>query len=799
MNTNDHYSGPDEPTHHADDPGELSEADVPERIGPYRLISKLGQGGMGSVFLAEQTEPVQRQVALKLLSEAADRRNLLVRFEIECQVLAQLHHPCIGQIYDAGISAGRPWLAMEHVDGIDILGHCEQYDLSLAERLRLFVRVCHGVLHAHQHGILHRDLKPGNILVSRIDGQSQPCIIDFGIATSLDQLGRGGKGERVAGTRPYMSPERLANPGNGSDIRDDIYALAVILFEMLTACRPPVASNTGQLERFLGVLRSRHPGQAIDDIDLTEWITVSRELPHELRCIIARALAPDAEARYPTVRALIDDIERYQNDLPVEAVPPSRAYRWHKFLWRHRWGASFAGAFALLLVVGISVSLWAMLDAQAQRDRAELEGERASQIMTFLESMLDQVDPDYAMGADTVLLQRMLDDAATRVDQELADQPEVERAVQFIIGRTYHAIGRFDEALAHIRRAIKLSAQEPTSNVHIAARKKLLSHQMHRQDLETNLTELRQLLELAELGPGPNSYHAIDVLRLKGQLLLASGDVQAATAHLDEIDSRLAGTFTRALEPVVIDVLLLRNAVYRARARLDDAAAMVDQALEIIRDSDYQETRKKLGLALQSKVLLMLEQRQFGRAEPLLKEIIDDWTDRYGTDSMKLIAPISNLASAVRQQGRLEEASDLFDDALRLGRLHLNEHSIDFLGLRYNQANLLRELGQTEIALAQHREVIAAAHDHLSPEHFYYPIMHVGLGQSLLQADQNEEAAQVLEYAVHRLSDTLGAEAIRTLEAIEHLVEALNRIGRLEEAQQWSRHLEASTTHPPSI
>src|SRR5699024_661074 len=224
---------------------------MPERIGPYRLLRELGRGGMGTVYLAEQLEPVQRNVALKLLCARRAGGTRGAMFEVERQMLARMHHPAIAQVFDAGTADdGRPWFAMEWVRGEPIVEHVERHGLSMQQRLELFVRVCGGVQHAHQQGVIHRDIKPGNVLVDRVDGASMPRIIDFGVAAGIiEQAGRSRLDTTDrAGTRGYMSPEMLTGPAAEVDTRTDVYSLGVLLFELLTRQRPPPADNTPALE-----------------------------------------------------------------------------------------------------------------------------------------------------------------------------------------------------------------------------------------------------------------------------------------------------------------------------------------------------------------------------------------------------------------------------------------------------------------------------------------------------------------------------------------------------------------------
>ncbi|HSH26983.1 MAG TPA: serine/threonine-protein kinase, partial [Wenzhouxiangella sp.] len=382
--------------------------DMPERIGPYRLIRELGRGGMGTVYLAEQLEPVQRKVALKLIGKRSAGGSAGAMFEVERQMLARMHHPAIAQVFDAGTAEdGRPWFAMEWVRGEPIVEHVERHGLSTKERLELFIRVCSGIQHAHQQGVIHRDIKPGNVLVSRIDGVSMPGIIDFGVATGIvEQAGRARSDTTDrAGTRGYMSPEMLTGPAAEVDTRTDVYSLGVLLFELLTRQRPPPADNTPALEAIRkGLISSNVSGQSVGTTSGPSLPDASH-LPRELRWILARALAPDRNDRYDSAAALAADLRRYLANEVVEAVPATRRYRWRKFLARNALAASAASVVSLALVVGLVVAIWGLLEARAQADRAE-------QIAVFTTRMLSSIEPQIAEGQPTPVLDRVLADAA---------------------------------------------------------------------------------------------------------------------------------------------------------------------------------------------------------------------------------------------------------------------------------------------------------------------------------------------------------------------------------------------------
>lgn len=361
-----------------------------EKVAGYRLLERLGEGGFGEVFVAEQAKPVRRKVAVKILKRGMDTRSVVARFEAERQALALMDHPHIAQIFDAGQTEdGRPYFAMELVRGLPLSKYCDVHKLSTRERLELFVRVCDAVQHAHQKGIIHRDLKPTNVLVTEKDALVVPKVIDFGIAkavtarltdktiyTALHQF---------VGTPDYMSPEQATLGQDDVDTRSDVYALGVMLYELMTGRTPLEASRAmkstpGDLERLLRESQPLTPSQRLVTLgqDLESIAAARGEMPRNLRkvlrgeldWIIMRALEKDRNRRYDSASALADDVRRYLHDEPVEASPPSTRYRLGKFVRRYRATVTAAAVVVVGLVLGLCGALYGLAEADTQRNRA---------------------------------------------------------------------------------------------------------------------------------------------------------------------------------------------------------------------------------------------------------------------------------------------------------------------------------------------------------------------------------------------------------------------------------------------
>jgi len=364
-----------------------------DRIGRYKLLQQIGEGGFGTVFMAEQLEPVQRKVALKVIKPGMDSREILARFEAERQALALMDHPNIARVLDGGTTASRrPYFVMELVKGIPITDYCDQASLSTRERLELFIKVCRAVQHAHQKGIIHRDLKPSNVLVTLHDGEPVPKVIDFGVAKALGQKLTEKtlftRFEQMLGTPAYMSPEQAALGGLDIDTRSDIYSLGVLLYELLTGVTPldKETLRKSAMDEIRRIILEADPPRpstrlrtmggrltAVARCRNAEPAALPRAVRGDLDWITMKCLEKDRQRRYETVNGLARDIERHLNNEPVAAQPPSRLYEFQKTVRRHKVGFAATAAVIVALTVGVVVSTWQALRAKrAERDQNRL-------------------------------------------------------------------------------------------------------------------------------------------------------------------------------------------------------------------------------------------------------------------------------------------------------------------------------------------------------------------------------------------------------------------------------------------
>lgn len=711
---------------------------IPEAVGPYRIVRLLGTGGMGAVYEAEQSRP-KRSVALKVLRPGVATASLLKRFELEAEVLARLQHPAIAQIYEAGVHeipgpAGTndslPYFAMELVKGEPLTGYAEKRGLGTRERLALLIRICEGVQHAHQKGVIHRDLKPGNILVTP-DGQ--PKILDFGIARLADSASgqvtatlRTDIGQLV-GTLPYMSPEQAAGDPAEMDTRSDVYTLGVIAFELLTG-RLPLDVTRKLVPEAVRIIREEEP---------TRLSLMDKTLRGDVETIVSKALDKDRGRRYQSPEALAHDLERYLRDEPILARPPSAAYQLRKFARRNKTLVGGVAATLVVLVAGVitSTSLAvkfnrAKSDAEAARaesDRARGDAERAQsdavsardaalasetrakmalakseQVAAFLKSTLQAVTPARAQGRDTTLLREVLEQAADRAEEELKGQPEVLADILATVGGAASNAALFDRAVGPLERAVALRAEQF----------------------------------------GLSDQTAVDYAQTLATALKSTGREREAAAQLDKLIALVRGLATPRPEQLG-ELLGSRADVAMTLNEIELGLAAGREALEINQRLNLPDrvasNRSSIGSLLRRK-------GQFKESEAEFTLAAEHWRTRQPAQAIALGAVLNNLAILARQRGEQERAVALYREVLELRRKLYDQPHPDVAIPLVNLGNALAELQRVEEAEPILREAVAMHHAIYKGEHMGEAVAIDRLGRVLSLRGKDEEAlARYLE------------------------------------------------------
>jgi serine/threonine protein kinase len=776
------------------------------RIGPYRLVEQIGEGGMGAVWRAEQEHPVRRQVALKLIKAGMDSAQVVARFEAERQALALMDHPNIARVFDAGATAaGRPYFVMELVPGVPITRYGDLHRLSPRERLELFVPVCQAVQHAHQKGVIHRDLKPSNVLVSVCDGRPVAKVIDFGVAKATEQrltdqslftqLGM------VVGTLEYMSPEQAELSAGGVDTRSDVYSLGVLLYELLTGTTPLERDRLREADftEALRRIREEEPPPpsgrlagagprlaAVAAARGTEPARLVRLVRGELDWIAMRCLEKDRDRRYDSAAALARDVERHLADEPVEAGPPSAGYRLRKLARRHRTALEAAAAFALLLVAAAAVSAWlavratwaeqtageqrdlaqaAERDARRDRDRArraeekagkERDAARAQQrradreatvaraVNDFLHNLLIGAAPENNPRAHKVTVEDLLDRASHKIEGRFAGEPLVEASVRQTIGDTYFALGRYRSALPHLERALELRRRELGEDAPLTL---VAVSDLARLYLTLHLPTkaeplLTRSLEAFRRRNGPT--HP-DTLTVVGNLAAA----YRALGKPDRAESLLVRNLQasrRALgnqDGTTLAFLNSLGMLYQAQGKLAEAEALLAECLEGRRRTLGADHPRTL-LTMNNLGGIYLDRHKYAQAEALFTEALDRSRRVLGEDHPQTLTTMSNLADLFRAEGKVARAEAMLTDCLRTSRRVLGEDNPDTLNVLNNLGMLYLRGNQPERAEPLLARCLEVCRRALGPQNSLTVAVTKNLAQTYLSLGKYDRAAPLL-------------------------------------------------------
>lgn len=633
---------------------------APARVGRFRLIRKIGEGGMGTVYEAEQDHP-RRKVALKMVRYAGLPDAMLRRFEYEVQILGQLRHPGIAQIHEAGThddgSGAVPYFAMEFVHGRPLVAFARHKNLSTRQRLELMADICDAVHHAHQKGVIHRDLKPANVLVEESgDGRNQPKILDFGVAcassadvafaTMHTQAGQ------LVGTLSYMSPEQIAGRPDDLDVRSDVYALGVMLYELLTERLPYDLRNRSLAEI----------GTMIREQDPTRLGSIDTHFRGDIDTIVVKALAKEKERRYASAAELAEDIRRYLRDEPIIARPASKAYTLRKFARRHKGlVGGVATAFAALLVAVIGISVALVRATRAERvaierlDESRRATAKATAVSKFLQNMLAGVDPE-DIGPRGLTVREVLDHASDRLERELGDQPEIAAPIHQTLGNHYSTLGLYFEADLHLRKAVELRRTLARGDdPELAdALSDLAANMQEKRDIEDAEGPTREALEMRRRLFGPSSLEVAaslyDLASILIEQLRASEAEPFARESLD-IRRRLLGD---EHESVATSIGIL-GWCHMVLGQLNEAESRSREAVDMVR-----RLAGDNELALASRLtFLSVVLRAAGKIaeeEAVLREAIEIRTRRLAQDHPALAWNLFCLAQARRKQGDFVES-----------------------------------------------------------------------------------------------------------------------------------------------
>ncbi|MCP4245503.1 MAG: serine/threonine protein kinase [bacterium] len=684
-----------------------AESLVGRRIGAYQIVKVIASGGMGTVYEAQQQQP-QRMVALKLMKAGLGSASARRRFQYEAEVLGRLRHPGIAQVYEAGIhSEGDmtvPYFAMEYVaEARTIIDYATATKAHVRQRLALFAKVCDAVHHGHQNGIMHRDLKPGNILV---DAAGRAKIIDFGVARATDSdlaaTTMHTDVRQLVGTLQYMSPEQCDGNSQQLDIRSDVYALGVVLYQLLCGCLPyevKADSITQAVRTIKDTLPARLSG-------------MNRALGGDVETIVHKALEKDREQRYQSAADLGRDLRRYLNHEPIDARPPSMVYHLRTFARRNKPLCVAVALVFVTLVVALSLITKFAFRAATDRDQAVVAKEAestqramAEQMTTFLQDMLASVDPQTARGRDVSLLREVLDQAADRAATELADQPLVDASIRATIGSTYRSLGLYTEAEPHLTAALEihrrlLGNDDPKTIVSMGQLGNLLLDQGRTDDAERLH---RQALEVSLTTAGEQSLLTAAARANLAGVLFELGQLDRA----EELFRQALETHRRLSGPDQEDTRDLMNAlavVLKYRGALDEAEQIYREVLEN-RRADLSARHPKTLTSMHNLAQLFYHLSRFEEAEALVVELLALQEEVLGADHPHRLASMNMYGHMLTELDRLDEAERLLDGVLEGQLRNLGEDHGDSMATMVSLAQLHYKQGQAAESEAMFRRV----------------------------------------------------------------------------------------------
>ena len=757
------------------------------RIDRYKLLQLIGEGGFGSVYMAEQTEPVHRRVALKIIKAGMDTKQVIARFEAERQALAMMDHPSIARVLDAGATeGGRPYFVMELVRGEPVTAYCDRERLPVAQWLELFRDVCNAVQHAHQKGIIHRDLKPSNVMVTVADGAPMPKVIDFGIAKAtaarLTDKTLFTEMHQLIGTPEYMSPEQAEVSGVDIDTRSDVYALGVLLYELLAGSTPlergrlrstplveiqrlireeepqrpslrlaTLASSSGAQLRTPLQAEGAASGSSAMEIARqrqSEPSQLTRALRGDLDWIVMKCLEKDRHRRYATASALAEDVGRYLTDQAVLATPPSRAYKLRKFARRNR---TMIGAMAVILVtlvLGIVGSTLGLVRAtQAEKlalkksEESSRAAAKAAAVSSFLQEMLSSVDPSKALGRE-VTIRQALEEAAAKVETgKLQDQPAVEADLRSTIGTTYLALGHYPEAEKHLRATLALRRDLPGDDAMMA--------------LAGDLSNLA------------------DVANVQGNY----AQQEAFMRECLDIQRRLYGGDHREIAGAEQGLA----AALRTQGKLAEAEPHYRAALEM-RQRLFGPEHVDVAQSLNSLALLAQNKDDFATAETLFREALDIRRKLLGVPHPIVADALNNLGNLVAMRGNLDESEVLLREALEMRRAILPaDHPAIAQSLNNLGAKLWRK-NDLAGAEAHYRGALDIWRRTLPANHIQVAFVIESLCSTLLPRDASQAESMLREAMVIREANPPYADDVRA-RSLSMLGEALARQEKYGEAE----------------
>jgi len=777
-----------------------------DRIGRYKLLRVLGEGGMGMVYLAEQEGQIRRKVALKVIKPGMDSKRVIARFETERQALALLDHPGIAQVYDAGTTqTGRPYFIMEHVRGLPITDYCDRHKLTVEQRLRLFQQVCLAIHHAHQKGIIHRDIKPSNILVSAENDQPIPKIIDFGVAKAISQplteRTLFTEDSHLLGTPEYMSPEQADMSNEDIDTRSDIYSLGVLLYVLLAGILPYDSKTfrQGGVEHIRRIIRETDPktpstrlaklgeeATKLAENRRLEIHALTRHLKKELEWIPLKAMRKDRAERYRSASELADDIENYLNGEPLMAGPPGTGYKLKKFVRRNRVLVGGIAAVLVVLVAGVVIST--IFAIRSERARAD-----AQLIADFLQKDVLGVADGAKVGEATVSF--MLDAASKKLQDRFKDKPLIEASIYRTLAETYRNLGEYEKAEEHFLHATQIYRQHlgPEHSDTLGAEGTLTyvyEKQGRFQDMERLCTRILAIEQRRGRVPGQ-----ILTRNGLGAAYLYLGKYEEAARVLEVALELEEAWHEKGDKSLMISPFVKGNLarVYTAQGRYTEAERL------------FEKTKFRAEYAWYGLASLYREQGRYSEAETVFKKCLEELRQLRGDEHFHTVWCMDCLAQLYIDQDRYEEAETLLDKALPIARRRMRPNHPVTLDLVNARAVLHTKQKQYDQAEKLFKEALDGRQRELGDDHPETLETINDLGILHRQHQHYEKAKDFISKALEDRKIKLGPDHPHTLQTKHELAVLYQVQGDFEKAELLlletleGRRLKLGDTHPHTL
>lgn len=733
----------DQPVIRLSDSAALADVDAPtsrklRNIGKYEVLGVLGQGGMGTVYRVRQKHP-DRIVALKVIQSGVTSPAMIKRFELEARLLGRLHHPGIAQIYEAGTADTgmgiQPYFAMELVTGRSLLSHAQEHGLASTARLELLAKVCDAVQHAHQRGIVHRDLKSGNIIV---DDTSQPKILDFGVARVTDAdikaTTLNTSDGQMLGTLPYMSPEQMSGDSDQVDYRSDVYALGVIAYELLTERLPHDLNGKQVLEAV----------RIIQTDPVTRLSMVDRGFRGDIETIVTKAMEKDRTRRYQSAAQLGADIRRHLQDEPITARPPTAIYQLRKFARRNRALVVGTAVAIGLLVAAVMGTGYGLIVARAQRDEARRAADKAEALRQFFLSILATPAPG-VVGRDVKVVDALVA-AEADVAAAFPDQPELRADVYAEMAVTFARLGEYEKAGHHARQSLRIRTQTLG---------------------ETHIDTIKAMNNLGNILLQPSRL-AANTVRDEAHAILDRAIALSRQHHEHRPDD-------------LIDLLSNRAKLAFEERQLEDAEQLTRESLDLAMEHLGANSQQAIG-ARQNLAMLLNRHGKHEEAEEELRQVAELLTQVNGDRHPATLNARRARAAGLVQLKRYDDAEAIYRVCLPVASAVLGENHAEVVRWQNAYAFMLSKIGRRAEAVELYGDALRSAETSLGSASYQTIIIKDSLVMSLIALDRIDEAEPLLRECVDGLSDLHGPEAETTLRESYKLVDVLIRRGKRDEA-----------------